>query len=87
MQDLKKLLALDRIASRSGVALKPELAEAIRETLTPPPPGVIPLPVRAASSGPARQTATPEHLDALGIPRLDAARRTGRDRALREGSA
>jgi len=74
MQELVKLLALDALASRDGVALKPEIADAIRALVAPPPLGAVALPVRTASAGPARQHVDPDRLAALNIPTLAEAR-------------
>ncbi|MEM6745036.1 MAG: hypothetical protein AAF676_15085 [Pseudomonadota bacterium] len=72
--ELARLLVLNDQASPFGVRLNPALAEAIRDRLGPMNAAAVPIPVRAASSGPVRQSATPEALARSGIVSLESRR-------------
>ncbi|MEM1312913.1 MAG: hypothetical protein AAGI51_00045 [Pseudomonadota bacterium] len=73
------LLLLNERASPFGVSLQPALAQALAERMSPPSANVVPLPTRAASSGPERQSATPQELERHGIVRLHASPSTSDD--------
>lgn len=68
--DFSWLLKMNELASRHGDGLKPELAKMLGARAEAQLQGAVPLPVRAASSGPAHQFATKEELDRAGIPVL-----------------
>ncbi|MEL6689543.1 MAG: hypothetical protein AAFP28_04425 [Pseudomonadota bacterium] len=67
---LSGLVALDQIAAQKGDGLNPKLRELLTRGRSHEAQGAVTLPTVQASAGPAEQRATPEELEAAGIPIL-----------------
>lgn len=68
------LAALHTLATRYGDGLKPELLDLAQRSEHMVHQGVVPLEVKAVSSGPSHQTASQTSLNASNISSLEAAR-------------